>query len=295
MHETLYTDAKGFIDSSKIVTGPITYNGWCFNVNYGICPLRVVCDEKVFDVTVQQRSDVAAFFKCNDIMCGWTITFTEFGIYHLQMEVDGLWNNIFTLSYEDVNCKIRQIQIPSFVVVDNFYENPDSIRKFALKQELIEHPSSHKGRRTNATFLFPGIKERFEEIIGSKIKGWNSIGTNGCFQYCIGGDQLVYHTDLQDYAGVLFLTPDAPPESGTQFYRSKYTKKMKADRKTDEFDITFKGGFLDPSHFDVVDVVGNVYNRLVLFDSRLIHAASSYFGTTKENGRLFQLFFFDLE
>lgn len=295
MHETLYTDAKGFIDSSKTVTGSITYSGWCFNVNYGICPLRVVCDEKVFDVTVQQRSDVAAFFKCNDIMCGWTITFTEFGIYHLQMEVDGLWNNIFTLSYEDVNCKIRQLQIPSFAVVDNFYDDPDSIRNFALKQELIEHPSRHKGRRTDATFLFPGLKERFEEIIGSKIKGWNSFDTNGCFQYCIGGDQLVYHTDLQDYAGVLFLTPDAPPESGTQFYRSKYTKKMKADRKTDEFDITFKGGFLDPSHFDVVDVVGNVYNRLVLFDSRLIHAASSYFGTTKENGRLFQLFFFDLE
>ena len=56
-----------------------------------------------------------------------------------------------------------------------------------------------------------------------------------------------------------------------------------------------KNGYLDSTEFDLVDVVGNVYNRLVLFDAQVIHAASTYFGTTKENGRLFQLFFFDLE
>ena len=44
----------------------------------------------------------------------------------------------------------------------------------------------------------------------------------------------------------------------------------------------------------LVDKIGNIYNRVVLFDSRCIHAASEYFGNTKENSRLFQLFFFDL-
>jgi hypothetical protein len=62
-----------------------------------------------------------------------------------------------------------------------------------------------------------------------------------------------------------------------------------------ESNIVFQNGFLDPTQFDVVDVIGNVYNRLVLFDAQFIHAASCYFGNNISNGRLFQLFFFDFE
>jgi hypothetical protein len=57
----------------------------------------------------------------------------------------------------------------------------------------------------------------------------------------------------------------------------------------------FNSGYYDSTQFDEVDVVGNVYNRIVLFNAKLIHAAPVYFGTNVENGRLFQLFFFDLE
>jgi len=32
---------------------------------------------------------------------------------------------------------------------------------------------------------------------------------------------------------------------------------------------------------------------LVLFDAKCIHAATEYFGQTKEDSRLFHLFFFD--
>ena len=38
---------------------------------------------------------------------------------------------------------------------------------------------------------------------------------------------------------------------------------------------------------------GNVFNRLVIFDARLIHSAGDYFGHNIETGRLFQMFFFD--
>ena len=62
----------------------------------------------------------------------------------------------------------------------------------------------------------------------------------------------------------------------------------------EEHALVFANGYLDPTEFETVDSVGNVYNRLVLFDSKCIHAATDYFGTCKENGRLFQLFFFDL-
>jgi len=183
--------------------------------------------------------------------------------------------------------------VPSYSVVDNFYADPDAVRRFALSCKYDPHPANHKGKRTDQCYLFAGLKERFEQIIGSKITNWDTYGTNGCFQYCIGGDQLVYHCDAQQYAGVLFLTPDAPVDTGTCLLRSIHTKKMKVAKE--EHDRVFRNGFLDPTEFEVVDVVGNIYNRLVLFDSRHIHAATNYFGTTKENGRLFQLFFFDLE
>jgi hypothetical protein len=182
---------------------------------------------------------------------------------------------------------------PTFVVVDNFYEDPDYIRKFALSLTFNEHTAYHKGKRTDECYRFPDLKESFEKIINCKITNWEKYGTNGCFQTCIAGDQLVYHTDGQEYAGVLFLTPDAPPNTGTSFYRSKYTKKMYASDS--DFSTVFKNGFLDSTEFDLVDTVGNVYNRLVLFDAKLIHAATCYFGNSLENGRLFQLFFFDIK
>ena len=98
---------------------------------------------------------------------------------------------------------------------------------------------------------------------------------------------------MQQYAGVLFLTPDAPPECGTTLHRSKHTKKMKVS--DGESSIVFNKGYLDKTEFECVDTIGNVYNRLVLFDSKIIHSASKYFGNSIENCRLFQLFFFDLD
>jgi len=95
------------------------------------------------------------------------------------------------------------------------------------------------------------------------------------------------------YAGVLYLTPNAPVNSGTSLFKSRLTGKMKMDKG--EYPIVFRNGHLDPTDFEIVDMVGNVYNRIILFDSQIIHAASDYFGDCKENGRLFQIFFFDLE
>jgi hypothetical protein len=183
--------------------------------------------------------------------------------------------------------------VPSYLVVDNFYENPDAVRSFALSLDFNFHPNYHKGQRTDLCYRFDGLKERFEQLVGRKITNWDNYGTNGCFQYCIDGDQIVYHCDTQQYAGVLFLTPNAPVNTGTGLFRSVHTKKMKVSNE--ECHIVFQNGFLDQTQFERVDTVGNVYNRLVLFDSLNIHAACEYFGTTKKNGRLFQLFFFDLE
>mgnify|MGYP005856538257 CR=1 FL=1 len=191
------------------------------------------------------------------------------------------------------------------LVVDDFYANPDEVRAFALRQEYQPNPKDHKGQRSKQRFAFPGIKERFEQLLGKRITNWDNYGYNGVFQFCVGGDPIVYHSDRQMWAGVIYLTPDAPPDSGTTIYRSRATKgrtvaesqktmayKPASERECEQ--LMYKDKLLDRTAWETVDVMGNVYNRLALWDARLVHAATNYFGTDINNGRLFQMFFFDV-
>ena len=57
----------------------------------------------------------------------------------------------------------------------------------------------------------------------------------------------------------------------------------------------FRGGFFDATKWDVIDNIGNVYNRLVLWSGKDVHSAAVYFGQTIEDSRLFQVFFFNTQ
>ena len=239
------------------------------------------------------RPDVARHFKNEAVTnCGWEAELNTTANFEIQLQINDVWTPIFAFKAIDTRFRTNPI-VPSYIVIDNFYENPDKVREFALECDFQYHPNNHKGCRTDYCYRFPGLKERFEELIGRKIRDWEQYGTNGCFQYCIKGDETVYHADTQQYAGVLYLTPDAPVDSGTGLYRSRITKKMKYD--PEEYHTVFRNGHLDETDFEMVDRIGNMYNRLILFDAKCLHAGINYFGTNKEDGRLFQLFFFDLE
>jgi hypothetical protein len=281
MHTTLCKDVKGYMDTNQ--------KGWCFHITQLVRPLRFKNKDSIKEILLEERPDLVRFYNNPEIaMCGWSHTETS---GELQMNINNEWVTIFLIKPPDILVNINN-SLPSFIVIDNFYSEPDKIRNFALKQEFFPDLKRHKGKRS-ATFRFEGLKERFEVLLGRNIHHWEKYGTNGCFQYCIAEDLPVYHHDMQQYAGVLFLTPDAPIKSGTQFFRSRHTKKMKVP--SEDHSTVFRNGFYDSTEFESVDTVGNVYNRLVLFDAQLIHAAPVYFGNSKENGRLFQLFFFDLD
>ena len=176
-------------------------------------------------------------------------------------------------------------------VVDNFYSDPMSVRDYALKQEYEDQSDWYKGRRTIDQHFVPGTKKAIESIMGIKIKEWESHGMCGRFQYCTPQDSLVYHFDGQTYAAMIYLTPNAPYQCGTSFYAHRET----GVRHESDFnsDVAFSGGFYDKTKFELVDTVGNIFNRLVIFDAKCLHAASEYFGTTIEDSRLFHIFFFD--
>ena len=181
-------------------------------------------------------------------------------------------------------------------VVDNFYSSPDKIRNFALQQSFVES-DYHRGKRTEHQFIPEGIKQSFENIMGKKITNWvETYGMCGRFQYCTAEDALVYHADSQKWAAVIYLTPDAPYDCGTSLIAHKKTGIRHCDHPNimDVWaDAAPTGSFLDGSPWEEVDVVGNVYNRLVIWDGHCPHTASKYFGFTKETSRLFHIFFFD--
>jgi len=178
-------------------------------------------------------------------------------------------------------------------IVDNFYAEPDKVREFALGVEFQEDIQWYKGLRSKEQYNFDGIKEAFEEIMGMKLKPLDSHGMCGRFQICRSQEQLVYHVDSQAWAAMIYLTPHAPPQSGTLLLKSLVTGARHSEDPN--FQGTFDGGFYDKTKFQVVDRAGNVYNRLVIMDARCIHAAAEYFGQGKEDGRLTHLFFFDNE
>jgi len=182
-------------------------------------------------------------------------------------------------------------------IVDNFYQDPDEVRKFALNVDYFEGGIGRGfiGRRTTEQYLFPGLKERFEEIMGKKITGWEGYDMNGRFQVAWSGEPLVWHCDNQQWGGMLYLTPEAPYQCGTTLYAHKKTRaRTYYDKGWDAAWVDIPGDcHLDGTPFEPVDVLGNVYNRLVIFDASCIHSASEYFGTVMENARLWQMFFFD--
>lgn len=176
-------------------------------------------------------------------------------------------------------------------VVDNFYTDPYAVREYALQQEFIEDLRYYKGKRTKEKFFIPGTKKFFEQIIGQQIKLWDEYDMNGVFQSCDAEDPLVYHTDLQQWAAMIYLTPNAPFQSGTSLYAHKETKVRHSSESGIE--TAFDGGFYDGTKFELVDSIGNVFNRLVIFNGKCIHAPSQYFGKTLSDSRLFHMFFFD--
>jgi hypothetical protein len=197
-------------------------------------------------------------------------------------------------------------QFPNLIVIDDFYENPDEIREYALKLDY-KNPENHGAvgyRSQSGRKILDGTKEIFEKLLYKSIPNGTNVGdwdylTNGCFHWCNASVPIVYHSDSQQYAGIIYLTPDAPPNTGTSFFRHKKYKIRNSEifSKSDwyESDLKYKEPHLDKTQWEIVDSIGNIYNRLVIFNAQQIHGVTEYFGEDINNSRLFQLFFFNLE
>jgi len=156
------------------------------------------------------------------------------------------------------------------IVVDDFLPFPDVVREQAI---LLDYciEGDFPGRRSFAADgeyqIF--IQHRIEPILNKLIEEWTM--DSFCFQLCYEGAETWVHKDETEWAGVLYLTPDAPTESGTGFYEE-----------------------VNPGEFELVDAVANKYNRLILYKGDILHRSLlSGFGNSPDTGRLTQVFFFN--
>jgi hypothetical protein len=192
------------------------------------------------------------------------------------------------------------------IIVDNFYNNAIETRNYILKQDFSVK-GNFPGQRT-ISYANEHLKEIIQNYISpfaGKITDFpipkldNSDANtiyNGSFQYTTSRDRSWIHTDKwNNWAGVVFMTPNAPITSGTAFYKFNDGAMCQEDieilNNQNELDKCSQ----DLTKWEIVDKVGNIFNRLILFNAHRFHMSMDYFGDSKENGRLFQVFFFSTE
>lgn len=175
------------------------------------------------------------------------------------------------------------------MIIDNFYTEPDKIRQYALSQPF-EVKGNFPGARTKP-FLPEDVKSgiQYWMSFSGKITDWfEDQGYTGAFQIATAEDRTWIHSDHNNmWAGVCYLTPDAPHTGGTGLFRHKASGEFSQTGNNRE-------GY-DYTKWDLFDRIGNKYNRLILYRGDLFHASLDYFGDNLQNGRLFQTFFFNTE
>lgn len=227
-----------------------------------------------------------------------------------------------------------------YVIIDNWYENPEEIRNIALEKLNSNKSFGESKVKENGYGTYPGYrcKSDIKNLLENKLKieknynilidpnrwifmntcdfqssqellefDFNSMSmkikdsdivlnmseslSNGCFQYCDENSEMWIHPDHGNtYAAVVYLTPNPPEGSGTGFFKNKKTGE---EYQYDSNFVIPKEECTNFDNWELVDYVENVYNRCVIFNAKRFHSATKYFGTTPEDSRLFQVFFFN--
>lgn len=110
------------------------------------------------------------------------------------------------------------------------------------------------------------------------------------------------HTDRRDlcrFAAVIYLSPQAPPGTGTGFYRLRHPNGAldgnMCPSPHNNLVEALKVSKLPPNAWVEEMRVENVFNRIVLYKAALVHSASGYFGEALEDKRLTAAFFWMAE
>jgi len=194
-------------------------------------------------------------------------------------------------------------------VINDFYEDPLKIRDFALNQKFTfrhEHKIDipvYPGSRTQDLLdlnenMYHKICEKFTSIFHNFSHDQLRWSISTAFQSVTEEYEYgIIHQDADTvFAGVLFLSPDAPLNSGTSLFKANKNFNQESYIKAlEDNDVRFKNKqSVDSNYhhmFDEVVRVNNVFNSLIIYEGQHFHAANHFFGNTLKNSRLTQVFF----
>lgn len=195
------------------------------------------------------------------------------------------------------------------IVVDDFYAQPDRIRARALSSAFANiEETDYPGYACNMRLDAISLRDRFASLIDADLNVDNARFTWGNFRFITAdsGSRPKVHADVAvDWAGMVYLTPDAPVAVGTGFYRHRETglegpptnrqaRAMGFASAQDFDDQVIRRDKANLDRWELTTVVEPRYNRLVLFrGSEFYHAPLGGLGHDPPTSRLTHIFFFN--
>ena len=187
-------------------------------------------------------------------------------------------------------------------IIDNFYTNPDAIRKMALNGGFKPYPHPGSGLISNEAFdmIWPWVRKdlNIQEVFKNcDLEKANLL--SGYFHMTPKGSHLgesFVHKDTDKYNMIIYLNPDA---DGTGSSNSAIKGTTIWKRKSRFAHLPWsKDCSFDPWQWKRVCDIPMKYNRLVLFDGNMWHSRGDFSdwglsGTNKDDSRLVQVFWFE--
>lgn len=192
-------------------------------------------------------------------------------------------------------------------IIDDFYSDPDKIREqgLALEKKIGKKGNNHKhpGSRSMGSFSDENkiyLRNRFSKILGKNVITFKNAAN---FNYSEQEDEYNwvhfdwtinnYGTDYNMWASVIYLTPNAPLNTGTALFRHIPSGTLKIKGAWDRGD-PWQGSWFDTKDrkYEPHTIIGNVYNRCILYTGDYFHTSLN--GGFSE-GRLTQVSFFQAE
>jgi hypothetical protein len=195
------------------------------------------------------------------------------------------------------------------IIVDNFYTKPEKVRERALVSDYADIASTdYPGFASRLRLETETLQNLFGCLVGSELNVDKARFTWGGFRFITeeSGKHAKVHADVAvDWAGMVYLTPNAPMNAGTAFFRHKETGFQSPPTNREARAL----GFSDASEFDDKVIrqdkadlskweqtvcIEPVYNRLILFrGGDFYHAPIGGYGNSPESARLTHVFFFN--
>jgi hypothetical protein len=211
--------------------------------------------------------------------------------------------------------------------MDNFYQNPDDIREYALSLDYFRNPGdrypgvrSNEIHTLNPDFFYFSCKKLFSIFFDLEVGDFNwEVST--CFQKiypyeCSDSNKQdinsgwIHQDSFESIlAAVVYLNPIPNLDSGTSIYelKEKYNQKSSNFLQYYHSGIDFRNDFYNHrsklsedeylkkklehnSRFEKTLDVKNVYNRIICYPADYFHTQSGFLIDT-EDFRLTQVFF----